>query len=147
MRAVRATIAATVIAVVTTVALRETWRAGAGCAVAEGCTAGDDGMCVPPSPCGALGWTCGDAHLELRRLGGAADRSPGVDALAARGDVLLGNSRVRVVLDDIGSPHYLAPSGGGVVDMAPRPEDAPGSEDDLNQVLQAVGILPDDAVH
>jgi hypothetical protein len=118
--------------------------AAEGCVAAEGCLAGDDGTCLPRSPCRALAFSCDDTSLELRLVGGAGDRPPGLDALAARGDVLLGNSRMIAVLDAIDAPHHLAPSGGTLLDLVPRTASGAG-HDELNQVFQAVGILPDDA--
>lgn len=118
-----------------------------GCAEAEGCLGGDDGVCVPPSPCQALAFACDDPMLELFVVRGESDRPPGLDALAARGDVLLGNSRMRAVIDAIGSPHHLAPTGGTLIDLVPRDPIRGVGYDELNQVFQAVGILPDDEAH
>jgi hypothetical protein len=79
-------------------------------------------------------------------VGGFGDRPPGLDALAAIGDIRIGNSRMVAIIDAVGSPHHLGPSGGTLIDLAPR--DAAGTGDDgLNQIFQAVGILPDDAAH
>jgi hypothetical protein len=113
----------------------------------EGCLAGDDGTCLPPTPCLALHYTCDAPSLEVGRVQSARDRSPGLDALAARGDFVLGNDRFRAVFDDVGAPHYLAPSGGNLLDLVPRDHGALTGDDELNQVLHAVGILPGDAVH
>lgn len=119
---------------------------GRGCGHREGCLAGDDGTCVPASPCLALTpATCGDRSVRGRWLGGAAERAKGLDALAARGDLLLENGSIALVLDAIGSPHYLAPSGGSLLDLVPK--GTTRGEDDLNEVTQVVGILPGDAVH
>lgn len=115
----------------------------AGCGRDGTCLGGDDGACLPPSACTRLAFTCDDPRLELRRIVDVAtDRPRGLDALAARGDVLLANSRVAVVLDDLDAPHYLAPTGGSIVDLAPRGDP---SGDALNQILQIGGILPEDA--
>jgi hypothetical protein len=102
---------------------------------------GDDGACVPPSACQALTYSCADRSLALRWSRGAVDRAPGDDALAATGDVVLENGLVTVALDAVEEPHFLAPSGGNILDLAPR-----ASADDLNLIFHAVGILPGDAV-
>ena len=46
----------------------------------------------------------------------------------------------------MGSPHHLGPSGGSLLDLVPRDGNELGG-DALNQMFQAVGILPDDAAH
>ena len=117
--------------------------ASAGCARDGSCLRGDDGVCVPRSACAGLAFVCDDPSLEVRRIDDApADRAAGLDALAADGDVLLGNSRVQVVIDDLHAPHYLGPTGGSIIDLSPRPSPA---GDNVNQILQIGGILPEDA--
>jgi hypothetical protein len=66
-----------------------------------------------------------------------------MNALAARGDLVLENDRVRLVLDALDAPHYLAPTGGTMLDFVPK---GGTSDDELNQIFQATGILPGDAV-
>ncbi len=117
--------------------------AAPGCADTPGCFGGDDGVCVPPSPCQKLAFTCSDRELFVRLVSGANDRPPGLNALAARGDVLLGNSRMLAVIDAPGAPHHLATSGGTLLDLVARDGERT-SADDLNQMLQTVGILPND---
>jgi hypothetical protein len=114
-----------------------------GCTGDAGCFGGDDGVCVPPSPCTELAFTCDDPRLELRMVSSAADRPPGMTALAALGDVLIGNSRMLAVIDAAGSPHDLATSGGTILDLVAR-DGSGASPDDLNQIFQSIGILPDD---
>ncbi|MBK8216020.1 MAG: hypothetical protein IPK71_20015 [Myxococcales bacterium] len=62
-----------------------------------------------------------------------------MNALAARGDLVLENDRVRLVLDALDAPHYLAPTGGTMLDFVPK---GGTSDDELNQIFQATGILP-----
>lgn len=114
-----------------------------GCSDVSGCLGGDDGLCVPASPCPGLAFTCSDGELFIRLVTSASDRPPGLNALAARGDVILGNSRMLAAIDAPGSPHHLATSGGSLLDLVARDGDRT-SADDLNQMLQTVGILPDD---
>jgi hypothetical protein len=121
-----------------------------GCAEAEGCLGGDDGSCVPPTPCQALSFSCDDGGLQLRRVRNRLDRPPGLDALAAAGDIIIGNSRMMAVIDALEARHYLSPAGGTIIDMVPLEHGRPlreGGNDELNQILHTVGILPDDAVH
>jgi len=108
----------------------------------NGCLAGDDGACVPPSPCAGLRFSCAESQPEIRRISSPAERPDGTKADAARGDIVLSNGQVTAVLGAIGTPRALSPGGGGLVDLVPA---APGAADELNQAFQAVGILPDDA--
>lgn len=116
-----------------------------GCSAREGCLSGDDGACRPAAACTKLSFpTCFGGRLEIRRIASSADRGPGLDAAAARGDILLANDRVRLVLDALDAPHALAPTGGNVIDLAPVSSLAGG--DALNVLYHGVGILPRDAV-
>jgi hypothetical protein len=115
--------------------------AGVGCAGAEGCMGGDDGSCVPASACTRLEYSCSAPSLSLSTVDHGGQRPPGLAALAAIGDILLENDRLTAVIDGLNAPHYLAPSGGSLLDLAPKG----GGGDQLNQAFQAVGILPHDA--
>jgi hypothetical protein len=126
---------------------------GSGCR-RQGCVGGNDGRCLPAPACEALRYDCpvggGDA-LRVVRLTTSTDRSAGPKALAAAGDFLLENDRIRAVLDAPEHPQGLAPSGGSIIDLAPRGQteqsaDQPGG-DQLNGIFQAAGVLPRDAVH
>lgn len=112
------------------------------CSGKQGCLGGDDGACQPQSACQVLSFHCNVPELAIRRLTDASERPRGPKAAAAAGDLLLQNDRITAILDDISSPHQLAPSGGALLDLTVR--DAAAS-DQLNQAMQAVGILPDDA--
>lgn len=108
----------------------------------DGCLAGDDGHCLPKSPCAGLHMACGESRLEIRQLASPNARPAGTKADAARGDIVLANGLLSAVLGGIENPRGLAPSGGGLIDLVPTDPDA---VDELNQAFQAVGILPDDA--
>ncbi|HMV67563.1 MAG TPA: CehA/McbA family metallohydrolase, partial [Myxococcota bacterium] len=84
-------------------------------------------------------------EVFVRAIGptGDVDAPGGLDALAAPGDVLLANDRVVAVIEALDHPHYLEPSGGGLVDLATRGDD----NDSLRNVLQVTGLLPEDAAH
>lgn len=112
-----------------------------GCAARDGCMSGDDGSCVPRSACSRLAYACEDRSVSVLEIQGADERSPGPDALAAVGDFVLRNSRLEAVIDALDARHYLAPSGGTLLDLRARA----GGGDHLNQAFQAVGILPRDA--
>ena len=112
------------------------------CGAPEGCLAGDDGTCLPPSACRDLAYVCDSPLLEVRTVLTTDQRPPGVDALAAAGDIVLANDRLRVVIDAIDAPHYLAPTGGAILDLVVNGQ---GAGDSLNHIMQTVGILPDDA--
>ncbi len=122
----------------------------------ESCLGNEEG-CRVASPCEKLGYTCSASAdlLEVRELtpqdlragslGPATGPSTvpgGINALGARGDILLGNDRAVAVIAGIGTPHLLDPNGGALLDLSARGK----NNDGFNQVLQVVGILPGDAV-
>ncbi|HVV52009.1 MAG TPA: hypothetical protein VHO06_20235, partial [Polyangia bacterium] len=119
--------------------------AGAGCH-RDGCVGGDDGSCLPPSACAALSYPlCAAPKLRVAQIGdGDAERVPGPKALAAVGDYVLENDLVRVVIDAPEHPHFLAPSGGAILDLAPL---SATFGDQTNAIYHAAGVLPRDAVH
>jgi hypothetical protein len=123
--------------------------AGAGCH-RDGCVGGDDGSCVPPSACPALVYpACAAPKLRVEQIGpGDMERVFGPKSLAAEGDYLLENDLVRVVLDAPDHPHFLAPSGGAILDLAPLASPSGGQTgDQINGIYHAAGVLPRDAVH
>jgi len=127
----------------------------AGCKK-ESCLGNDEG-CRVVSPCDKLSYSCEAAsgsQLELRPLTPedrrAGSGSPiaglptvpgGLNALGARGDILLANDRAVAVIAGIGNTNLLDPNGGSLLDLSARGKD----NDGLNQVMQIVGILPHDA--
>src|SRR5947207_8392135 len=118
----------------------------------DGCVGGDDGQCVPPPACAALVYptypTCREPKLRAGQIGpGEAERALGPKALAAEGDYLLENDRVRVVLDAPDHPHDLAPTGGAILDLAPFDPSSGQYTDQTNVIYHAAGVLPRDAVH
>jgi hypothetical protein len=116
---------------------------GAGCR-RDGCVGGDDGTCMPPSACAAVRYTCGpNMSGYLNVADGAVTRSNGPKAMAAPGDITLENDLIRVVIDAPRNPQGLAPSGGSIIDLAPTDRDF---GDQINQIYQAAGLLPRDAV-
>lgn len=123
-------------------ALQSLLFAAHGCSEKEGCLGGDDGSCSPRSACEGLEFECTAKALSVRRVESATERRAGEKAAAAVGDIVLENDLITAVLDDIGSPHMLAPTGGALLDLVPRGANA---GDQLNQAFQAVGILPHDA--
>ena len=117
----------------------------AGCR-RDGCVGGDDGTCVPPSACSALRYACADpVSPRFSRIGeGGVTRLPYAKARGAKGDIMLENELVRVVLDAPSHPSGLAPTGGSIIDLAPIGMNA---GDQINSIYQAAGLLPRDAVH
>jgi len=128
----------------------------AGCKK-ESCLGNNEG-CRVDSPCDKLSYACEAASgslLELRPLtpedrragsnspiAGAATVPGGLNALGARGDILLANDRAVAVIAGIGNTNLLDPNGGSLLDLSARGKD----NDGINQVMQIVGILPGDAV-
>ncbi len=108
-----------------------------------GCLGGEEG-CVVPSPCGDdIVYTCegGTSDVSILEVG---DSFPGgMDALASPGDYVLSNDRVTAVIDALDHPHYIAPTGGTLLDFTTVGAD----NDSLRNVFQVVGLLPNEAAH
>jgi hypothetical protein len=64
-----------------------------------------------------------------------------VQALGAIGDFRLANDRVVAIIEGLDHPHYLAPSGGSLIDLT-----TVGGPDTMPHMFQATGLLPGDAV-
>ena len=112
----------------------------------DGCVGGDDGQCLPPAACPALVYAaCTGPKLRVERIGpDDPERVAGPKALAAEGDYLLENDLVRVVLDAPEHPHFIGPTGGAILDLAPLGK---STGDQTNAIYHAAGVLPRDAVH
>jgi hypothetical protein len=124
--------------------------AAAGCH-REGCVGGDDGKCVPPTACPALQPVASCPGADKLRVFqvdmSSPGRVPGPKSLAAVGDFVLENDRLRAVLDAPDHPQGLAPSGGTIIDLSPiDPASSLPVGDQINGVFQGAGLLPRDAV-
>jgi hypothetical protein len=114
----------------------------------DGCVGGDDGHCLPPTACAAVQYVCsGTPRLAVFRVTDATVRAPGPKALAAKGDFVLENDRVRAVLDAPEHAQGLAPTGGTIIDLSPLDAKGVATGDQLNGIFQGAGLLPRDAVH
>lgn len=111
-----------------------------GCHKLE-CLEGDDPACDIASPCDQIAFTCEDGSVSIRVLQEGEDAPGGMTSLASAGDFVLTNDRVTVVIDALDHPHYLAPTGGGILDMSTAGHD----NDSLRHIFQASGVLPDEA--
>ncbi|MFN7133718.1 MAG: hypothetical protein ACK4N5_16695, partial [Myxococcales bacterium] len=122
--------------------LAATTLTAAGC-TPEGCLAGDDKACTVPSPCKELKFACeGKGFVEARVLKAGDPVPGGQNALGAVGDILIGNDQLVAVIEEISNANFLGPSGGNLLDIGTRD----GNDDNVNQILQVVGILPGDAL-
>ncbi len=99
--------------------------------------------CEMPSPCADLALTCDGGTSEVRVLGPGDPVPGGMDALASPGDILLANDKVQVVIDALDHPHYIAPTGGAILDMSITGKD----DDSVRHIFQATGLLPEEAFH
>ena len=95
------------------------------------------------SPCKKLVYSCPAGTADVLVLQAGDPLPDGLDSLAAVGDIVLKNDQVLAVIDAISHPHFLSPSGGTLLDLAPRP----GGHDSLNQAFHAVGLLPRDTAY
>jgi hypothetical protein len=105
----------------------------------ESCLTSAEG-CVMVSPCSELSFECSDRSVEVRQITEVGEGPGGWAALASPGDYLLTNSVVEAVIDGIDHQHFVAPSGGNLLDLATVGDD----NDSLNLVFQGVGFLPRD---
>jgi len=120
----------------------------AGCRP-DGCVGGDDNRCLPPTACAAVTYACtsGTDGLRVSRVADPTERVPGPKALAAVGDFVLENGRVRAVLDAPEHAQGLAPTGGTIIDVSPIDGTGAAVGDQINGIFQGAGLLPRDAVH
>lgn len=106
------------------------------------CLRADEG-CTVVSPCAALALECAGGRAPTVRVLAPGDAIPGgIDALASPGDVILENGVVTAVIDALDHPHYVAPTGGNLLDLA----SASGDDDSLSHLFQGVGLLPGDTI-
>lgn len=112
-----------------------------GCAT-ENCLDGEEG-CIVASPCEAVSFTCDGGSTEVYTLGAEDATFTENDTLAAAGDVVLANDQVEVVIEALDHPHYIGPTGGGIIDMRTRGQ----ANDSLRHFFQATGVLPEEAAH
>ncbi len=102
-----------------------------------------DGDCTVPTPCGALAIACEGGVAPTVRVIAPGERIPGgIDALASPGDVVLSNGVITAVIDAIEHPHYVAPTGGNLLDLT----SAAQNDDSLTHVFHGVGLLPEDTI-
>ncbi|MCB9685471.1 MAG: CehA/McbA family metallohydrolase [Alphaproteobacteria bacterium] len=109
-----------------------------------GCLTGTDDQCVVPSPCEGVAFTCEDGGTVEVYVLQEGDPLPvlGQNVLASPGDIVLRNGHVAAVVDGLDHPHYTAPTGGSLLDLAPV-----DGTDGLRNIFQATGLLPGDAVN
>ncbi len=96
-----------------------------------------------PTPCAEVTYTCDAGYVEAFTLGDGEAGPGGMAALAATGDVVLGNDKVVLVLDALDHPHYIAPTGGAILDFSIRGKD----NDSLRHIFTATGLLPEEAAN
>ena len=106
------------------------------------CAGSTDPTCRTPSPCAQLSFSCTGGRASVRVLAAGEPIPGGTNALASPGDVVLENDRVVVVIDALDHPHYVAPTGGNVLDLASQD----GRQDALTHLFHGVGLLPGDTI-
>ena len=95
------------------------------------------------SPCEAVAYTCEGGSSEAWVIGPGDAVPGGMDVLASPGDIVLGNDQIVAVIDALDHPHYIAPTGGSLLDLGTRGKD----NDSLRAVFGAIGLLPEEAFH
>jgi hypothetical protein len=111
----------------------------------EGCL-GQDANCRVPSPCQKYQPTQSGspALLKVGALSNKSQRSGGINALGAVGDVKLSNQFLEATISQIGNQNYLDPNGGSILDLTPV-TNGKANADQVNNIFQVVGILPRDS--
>ena len=112
-----------------------------GCAP-EGCLSGAED-CVVPSPCETVAFTCDGGSSEVYVLGVGDTLPTENDTLASPGDIVLANEQIVAVIEALDHPHYLGPTGGGLIDLYSRG----AANDSLRHVFPTTGVLPGDAAN
>lgn len=108
----------------------------------QSCLSADEG-CTISTPCAAVRFECTSPNApRVARIEEGDPLPRGIDALASVGDVVLQNGVVTAVIDALDHPHYVAPTGGHLLDLT----SASGDDDSLTHVFHAVGLLPGDSV-
>jgi hypothetical protein len=108
----------------------------------EGCLTGTDPECVVPTPCLDLAYSCSGGSAMVKVIAAGDGVPVSLDALSSPGDLLLQNDQVAVVIDALDHPHFLAPTGGSILDLAPI-----GGADSIRSIQQATGVLPVETPH
>jgi hypothetical protein len=113
----------------------------------EGCL-GQEAECRVAKPCSKLvipkmDFRAGDLTADV--IANTEQRSPGLNSLGVVGDVKLSNELVSATISQIGEQNYLDPNGGSILDLAPLGLNRVSEGDGVNNIFQAVGILPRDA--
>jgi hypothetical protein len=113
----------------------------AGCAHEPSCLE-DGARCEEIDICEGVLFSCGSGDgAAAVEIGTVAELGVDLDGAEGAGaDVVMRNALVTVVIDQLGEPRDLAPSGGTIIDFGPR-----GGADNVVQIYQLTGILPDDA--
>lgn len=111
-----------------------------GCAKVGCLTGAED--CIVPSPCEGLAFTCDGGATDVHVIAPGDPILEGFDVLASPGDFVLENDQVRAVIDALDHPHYIAPTGGALIDLSTHGEE----NDSLRHVFQAVGLLPGESI-
>lgn len=106
------------------------------------CAGSDDPACHTPTPCASLSFTCSGGSVSVGTLAAGDPIPVGPDVLASTGDIVLENDQIRVVIDALDHPHYVAPTGGNVLDLV----STDGLEDSLTHLFHGVGLLPGDTI-
>lgn len=114
-----------------------------GCGT-EGCLDGATDCRVEPA-CNGVLFVCPFERPTLTRVD--EPLAPNNHSSAATGDWVLDNGRVRVTISDLDHPHYLAPTGGNLLDIQTWDDDGQlRADDSLRNIYQVGGLLPTEAV-
>ena len=110
----------------------------------EGCLDPTVADCTVPSPCAGIDeFVCTAGTVSIQVITSPSEVPGGLGALGSPDDILLSNDQIVAVIEAIDHPHYLAPTGGGILDLG----NVGADNDSLRHIWQAMGVLPDEAAN
>lgn len=112
----------------------------------EGCLGGETD-CRVETACSTLEFTCDDSEASWSRVERGGVRLNTNNAVMSPGDWVLENEHVFIVISDLDHPHFIAPTGGNLVDMATfAPDGTLRQDDSVRNIYQVGGLLPTEAM-
>ncbi|MCB9675192.1 MAG: PHP domain-containing protein [Alphaproteobacteria bacterium] len=112
-----------------------------------GCLTGEEGCRVEPA-CTSLAFECSGGVATFSRVQPGGVELFGNTIVQSPGDWVLQNGQVYVVISDLDHPHFIAPTGGNLVDVATfAPDGTLRQDDSLRNLYQVGGLLPTEAAN
>jgi len=111
------------------------------------CLDGSEGCRIEPA-CTDLSFECSTTEASFSRVDPGGVRLTTNQVVQSPGDYVLENGQVYVVISDLDHPHFLAPTGGNIVDVATKnPDGSLRQDDSVRNIYQVGGLLPTEAAN